>query len=246
MEEVKQGEMKMTKLIKNDHNKAKSNLIVPHYLQKTADNNVSAVFDKVEEKIAAATGSDTAEMLVEDISKTAKYSEFNAKSEYRETQEQIINKRVDKYRLSYIEDYEEDEARKQIEELLGFEAPRVCGFHMAVKIYVRPDQIEGGIYIPDMVTANDRFRNCTALVIAKGSECYSSGRFTESLTKKILRVFFSKWMPPVKKPWCKVGDWIVFPRNEGPQINYRGIPMQIIPDDKCYMIIQDPTHVTRD
>ncbi len=84
------------------------------------------------------------------------------------------------------------------------------------------------IIIPESVRANDKYSSCVGLVIAQGPEAYQGERFKKS------------------GPWCKVGDWIIFPRNEGTQILYRRIPMHIIPDDRCLGIVSDPTYVTRD
>lgn len=148
-------------------------------------------------------------------------------------------------KLSFIEDTEVETANKFIEEHLGFEPPRTTGWHMAVKLYVREKDVhqikddEGNpilgsngkpIYIelPESVRAHDKYRSCTALVVSQGPDCYKDERYKEA------------------GPWCKVGDWVVIPRNEGTQINYRGIPMQIIPEDRVLAIIEDPTYVTRD
>lgn len=147
--------------------------------------------------------------------------------------------------MSFIETHEEQEARDFIEKHLGFPPPRMAGYHMAVKIYVREEDVhqlkdeEGNpilgadgkpmyIALPGTVTAHDKWRSCTALVVSMGPEAYKGERFKES------------------GPWCKVGDWVVIPRNEGTQVNYRGIPMQFIPDDRVLAIIEDPTYVTRD
>lgn len=146
---------------------------------------------------------------------------------------------------SFVEESEEEEAKKFIEQHLGFPAPRPCGYHMYVKIHVREEDVhqikdekgnpilgEDGkplyIALPDTMRANDKFRNCTALVVSQGIEAYQGERFKCS------------------GPWCKVGDWVVIPRNEGTQVNYRGIPMQIIPDDRVLSVIEDPNYVTRD
>jgi co-chaperonin GroES (HSP10) len=142
------------------------------------------------------------------------------------------------HKFSFIEDHEEQEAKEFIEKHLGFPAPRMAGYHMAVKIYVRPEDIHTfvdentgetkSIYLPHTVTAHDKYRSCTALIVSMGPEAYKHERFKES------------------GPWCKVGDWVVIPRNEGTQVNYRGVPMQFIPDDRVLAIVEDPTHVTRD
>jgi hypothetical protein len=148
-------------------------------------------------------------------------------------------------KLSFIEDNEIEEAKSFIDKHLGFPAPRVAGYHLAVKIYVRPNEMgiikdENGnpilgedgkpkrFYIPEVVTANDKWRSCVGLVLSMGPEAYKGDRYKES------------------GAWCRIGDWIAFPRNEGTQINYRGIPMQIIPDDRVLLIAEDPEHVKRD
>lgn len=166
------------------------------------------------------------------------------------------SKKIDGFKLSYIEDYEEEKAKQLIEECLGFEPPRSAGFQMAVKIYVRPEETaefikddgtKGMLYLPQMVTGRDKFVNCTALVLSQGPDCYTGKRFEVSFFEKIFRFFFGKWLKPTKKmPWCKVGDWVVIPRNEGTQVNYRGIPVQYIFDDKVLGTVEDPSYVTRD
>jgi len=148
-----------------------------------------------------------------------------------------MNAVIDTNKFSFIDAHEEEEAKKFIEQHLGFPAPRVCGYYMAVKLYVRPEEVstftdkdgkEIKIILPESARVEDKWRSCTALVLSQGPQCYKGKKFKDS------------------GPWCKVGDWIVIPRNEGVQVNYRGIPMQYIPDDRVLGIIEDPTHVVRD
>jgi len=137
---------------------------------------------------------------------------------------------------SYIEDHEEEEAKWIVKDQIKFEPIHPFSKQIAVKIFVRDEEIssvitESGkeikVYMPPMVAADDKFRNCTALVIYVASDCYQGDKYQES------------------GPYCKVGDWIVIPRNMGTQVNYRGIPVQIIPEDAIYCVIEDPTHVIR-
>lgn len=143
---------------------------------------------------------------------------------------------VDKFRLGFVEEYEEEQAIKMIEDLLGFERPRPTGYNVAVKIYVRDEEVgkildkdgrETLLYAPPKVSAHDKFRNCSALVLALGPDAYRASKFPSG-------------------PWVRVGDWVVIARNGGPQVNYRGVPVTFIPDDNIYCVIEDPTHVTRD
>lgn len=137
---------------------------------------------------------------------------------------------------SLIEDFEEEDAKKLIEESLGF--PSMEGFSkkLVVKIYTRPEEIstiktEDGktisLYLPSIVYASDKYRNCVALVINVAKDCYTDEEFKES------------------GPYCKVGDWIIMPRNAGTQVNYRGVPVQIIPEKCPWAVIACPTHIER-
>lgn len=154
--------------------------------------------------------------------------------------------------LSYIESHEVDEAEKYVLERMAIASGitdikpfHPTGYHMAVLLYTReedtheakdkdgnlildPDGNPIVLYLPSSVKANEKWTSCTALVVAQGPECYQGHRFMRS------------------GPWCRVGDWVIIPRNEGTQINYRGLPMQIIPDDRVIGVVEDPSHVTKD
>lgn len=135
--------------------------------------------------------------------------------------------------LSYILPEEVEEAKVMISELLGFPPPPQPGNLMAVKIFVRDEDIvvttiEGkkvSICIPAEVSIRDAFRSCVALVLSQGPDCYKSKRYEKT------------------GPWCRVGDWICMPRNEGTQECYRNIPIQIIEEDKLYFPLESPQHV---
>jgi co-chaperonin GroES (HSP10) len=137
---------------------------------------------------------------------------------------------------SLIEDHEEQEAVDLIEQQLGFVPSAPFSKKLIVKIYVRPDEIstvvtdegkEVKIYLPPTINCHDKFRNCTALVISMAKNCYTDEKYQES------------------GPYCKVGDWLMIPRNVGDQVNYRGVSVQIIPEDAIYCVIEDPEHIQR-
>jgi co-chaperonin GroES (HSP10) len=139
---------------------------------------------------------------------------------------------------SFIEKREEDEAKVLIENLLEFPPPRMAGYFLAVKMYVSIDDtatfrdpktgVETLIIKPDVVKNMERWHSCVGLVVALGPDCYTHEKFKHS------------------GPWCKVGDWIVFPRHEGRHFLYRGVPIYFIPDDRIYCIVDDPSYIHRD
>ena len=137
--------------------------------------------------------------------------------------------------VSYIKDGEEERVKKEIEEMLGFEPPRVCGWQMAVMLFTREgkkfvgrDGQETSIYIPDTVGHEDRFRAVTGRIVAMGYGCYRGEKFKDY------------------GPTPKVGDWIQFPRHEGTLFNYRGKAMFYLNDDRVQGTVEDPSYVTRD
>lgn len=124
-------------------------------------------------------------------------------------------------KTSFIEPFEEEEAKNFIKEQLGYEPPRPCGYQVLVKLYIRPEEIksitrEDGtvvqLYAPDTVRHEDRYISMCALVLALGPDCYKGERFQHSGL------------------WCKVGDWVIIPRNEGTQFLYNEIPVHLLPD----------------
>lgn len=145
---------------------------------------------------------------------------------------------------SFIEPHEESEAKAlmaaEFERMTGTNIlPRPCGPWLAVKIYIRPDEIKTitndkgeqvSLYLPKISQDQDKYANCVGLVMAVGPGAYKGNnpdgtpRFPEG-------------------PWCKVGDWVVFPRYESHVFMYKGVAMMTIFDDKVQMVVPDPSWV---
>jgi len=149
-----------------------------------------------------------------------------------------------KSKTSYIEDHEVEEANKVVaDQMLALtgkaELPRPCGPWIAVKIYIRPEELKTitddtgktvTLYLPDQSRASDKWTNCVGLVVGMGPGAYTgqnadgSARFPEGA-------------------WCRIGDFVVFPRYEGQVFMWRGVAMMLIYDDKVQMVVADPTEV---
>ena len=141
--------------------------------------------------------------------------------------------------MSNIEPHEEELAKQFIDEqfieMTGqpFDM-RPAGYLVAVKIYIRPEELktikkedgtEVTLYLPDTVRAEDKFSSVSALVCAVGPEAYQGEKFERS------------------GPWCKVGDWILIPRYESTMVAYRGVAMALLPDDRVMAVITGPEDV---
>lgn len=168
---------------------------------------------------------------------------------------EVNSRKIDKFRLSYIEDYEEEDAKRLIQESLGFEPIRTIMWQVAIKVYVREEDIRQittddgrkiSIYLPESATAHDKFVNCVGLVISMGPSACKGPAFEEPLYMKVLRLIFGRWMKPTRYPVpFKIGDWVLFDRNSGPQVNYRGVPVTITEDKYVRAVVADPTYVSR-
>jgi len=141
--------------------------------------------------------------------------------------------------MSNIEPHEEELAKgfidEQFIEMTGqpFDM-RPAGYLVAVKIYIRPEELktikkedgtEVTLYLPDTVRAEDKYSSVSALVCAVGPEAYQGEKFERS------------------GPWCKVGDWILIPRYESTMVSYRGVAVALLPDDRVMAVISGPEDV---
>lgn len=133
--------------------------------------------------------------------------------------------------------------KKDIEKELGFEPIETLGYHLAVALYERRKEdsrheyidpktgeaVKSSLLMTETQKEEDKWTQCVGRVIYMGDEAYKTGKFSENNTK----------------PWCKLGDWVVFGRHDGVLISYRGKPVMIIADDRIMARITDKTYVTR-
>ena len=161
--------------------------------------------------------------------------------------------------MSFINKDEEEEAKKFIEEeFLCGHRPRISGFYMALMVYERSEvastfvtetgEVKTLLFAQEVIRG-DKWRNCVGRVVLQGNDCYIGERFPfkENWLRTLIRPFFNRWMSPARQqPWCKVGDWVMFPRAEGTPVTFKGRPLVLIPDDRALMIVQNPTDITRD
>lgn len=148
-------------------------------------------------------------------------------------------------KLSFIEPFEEKVAKElvdqQFRELTGqpFEF-RPGGYMIAVKIFIRPEEIKeikrddgtvAKLYRPIASMENDKYQSVAALVCAVGPQAYT-GKAADGTPRY------------PEGPWCKVGDWVVIPRYESFLMSYRGVALAVLPDDKVVGVIGDPMDVS--
>ena len=145
----------------------------------------------------------------------------------------------------YVEENEVKEAtdliNKQFVEMTGKPFGfRPAGYMIATKVWVRPEESkiitrdDGSkvtFWNPEVSRNEDKLSSVAALVCAVGPQAYT-GENSDGTDR----------FPA--GPWCRVGDWVVIPRQNSFLCQYNGIAMAILPDDKIIGVIQDPKDVT--
>lgn len=159
----------------------------------------------------------------------------------------VIQKQPEQHNLSFIEDHEQLQAQSlidnQFRELTKCaEHPagitlrehfRLTRYFCAVKIYVRPEEMKEitqadgkkvTLYLPDSVRSEDRYQSCTGVVVALGPQAFKDkeGNPRGSI--------------------YRLSDFVLFPRTDIIRIDFCGIPLGIMTDDRAVAVVSDPTH----
>lgn len=113
------------------------------------------------------------------------------------------------------------------EELAKFKDIEATGWDVIVRLYVAPQVTKGGLLIPDSAHNEQQFSGCVGLVVKVSPGAYKDPRYSDT------------------GPWCKEGEWRVFPRHSGYKISYDGIPLFIIKEDGIGPKVQDPSKISR-
>lgn len=100
-----------------------------------------------------------------------------------------------------------------------------CGWQIAIKLHLKPHKV-GSIVIPDTIRDNEKYRACVGKVVGVGPDAFKGERFASG-------------------PWCKIGDYVTFPRHEGTQLEFKGHPVHVINDDRVLFLVEDPNDVVR-
>lgn len=152
--------------------------------------------------------------------------------------------------LSFVEDHEDIQAQSvidnQFRELTkdkdrpqGYtlrEHARLTRYFAVVKIFIRPEEMktiktadgtEQTLYLPDSVRAEDKYTSCVGLVCALGPQCFKDKDGNPRGSR------------------YKVGDWVVFARTDIIRIDFHGVALGVMTDDRVIMVTDDPRHWTQ-
>jgi len=129
--------------------------------------------------------------------------------------------------VSFIAPEEISQACSLIEDSLGFSLPPLKGREIAVKLWVREEDIILGVNpqgqeikltVPQTVYCEDSTHSCAGLVIGRGHPCPEDS--------------------------VQVGDFVLMPRYEGISCVMQGVPVRLIALDKLYGVIRDPERIS--
>lgn len=115
------------------------------------------------------------------------------------------------------------EAEHLLEQLESIALPHPTGWHLLVLQYVRPDKV-GALYMPAQAQREDEYQGRVGLVLRVGPDAYSDdAKFPQG-------------------PWCKVGDWIVWPplQSTTTRLKYGKSVLALIADDRVLMVGAHP------
>ena len=103
--------------------------------------------------------------------------------------------------------------------------PNPTGWRMLILPYRGKAKTQGGVYLPDQVVDDSQLTTVVGYVMKMGELCYEDkSKFPDG-------------------PWCKQGDWIVFPRYAGSRFKIEGGEVRILNDDEVLAVIGDPDDI---
>ncbi len=114
------------------------------------------------------------------------------------------------------------------DEIAKFEDIKAVGWSIIVRLYVEKSNHKSNLYVPSSVIDNQKYINCTGLVVKVAKNVYMDKRYDQTGV------------------WCDIGDWVVFPRHGGYRIVYKGMPVFILKEDAIDAIVTNPKLITRD
>lgn len=103
--------------------------------------------------------------------------------------------------------------------------PSPTGWRMLILPYRGKAKTQGGVYLPDQVVDDSQLTTVVGYVMKMGNLCYKDeSKFPDG-------------------PWCKQGDWIIFPRYAGSRFKIEGGEVRILNDDEVLAVIGDPEDI---
>ena len=101
--------------------------------------------------------------------------------------------------------------------------PQPVGYRILLRPRGVVEKTKGGIILTETNKDSQSYLNSVGQIIAMGAECYSDR----------------------KRPWCKVGDWVIFGRYAGARVSVQNVKMVLLNDDEIIATMENPEVVTQ-
>jgi co-chaperonin GroES (HSP10) len=118
------------------------------------------------------------------------------------------------------------------EEVAKYQGDSPKGWQVVIRVYV-PQKISkvGSIFLADntvdQLNKDNKLINFTGLVVKLSTGAYKDDRYK------------------LTGPYCKVGDWVMFPRAHGTTYSYNGLTTITLNEDAVLKVIDDPRSIAR-
>jgi len=118
------------------------------------------------------------------------------------------------------------------EEVAKYQGDNPKGWQVVIRVYV-PQKISkvGSIFLADntvdQLNKDNKLINFTGLVVKLSTGAYKDDRYK------------------LTGPYCKVGDWVMFPRAHGTTYSYNGLTTITLNEDAVLKVIDDPRSIAR-
>ena len=106
------------------------------------------------------------------------------------------------------------------------ELPEPSGYRILVLPFTPKNKTKGGILFSQESLDKARISTTCGYVLKMGDLAYKD-------TEKF------------GKPWCKVGDWVIFGRYAGARVSVQNVKMVLLNDDEIIATLENPEVVTQ-
>lgn len=119
--------------------------------------------------------------------------------------------------------------------------PNISGYNILIRPVSPEGEIKvkggGAIILPPSVTEDIKFLNNVGQVKAMGPSCYHDPNVTPK---------DGNWFPygRYKKPWCKVGDYVVWAKHQGVKLMIKGVTFVLLQDELVLMTLDKPQDIS--
>ena len=141
----------------------------------------------------------------------------------------MIKEEIPKHRDALQQKYKDEESHVQrldpdnIKEVAD-ELPEPSGYRILLLPFTPKEKTKGGILFSQEQLDKARIATTCGYVLKMGDLAYQD-------------------KDKFEKPWCKVGDWVMFARYAGSRLPIEGGEVRIINDDEVLGTIKDPESI---